>query len=749
MGSVNHILSSQLIQALNYSESIVVLTDVTGCILYVNDTFTTKYGYSRQEAIGNNPRILNTGYHNKAFYEDLWDTIRSGHTWKGIFRNRTKSGHLLWEKATISPVKDSNQKVTGYIAIKEDVTRQRELEKQIEDDKFFLDELFNNAPVGILIFDYLYDQHGDVKNLMVVKANPFASKILGRLGVVGLPTSTIFPGDILTVDRLVMMKEGKSSFEGFIGNLNKYLRFRSFPFGSDKLCLFFYDVTPYKHTIEALEASEERYFSLVEDAPAMICRFNHSGELTYVNQQFCKEMDQSRKELVGRNIFDWMSMQERESTRANIESLSSQSPMVEMEHKIILDNDEEKWQRWVYRALLNSEGAIVEYQSVGMDFTRLKVAEEALRKNRNKLDAIVNNTAAGIGVMTRDGYFSLVNEKFLNLMGYNQPEELYKISNLEITHPEFRDVTINKMDQLKNGLIDEFELEKKFIRKDGSYFWGELHMSPIKNQAGEVEDFIGILTDISQRKKYQVQIQESEAKLRESNAAKDKLFSIIAHDVRNPFNIILGFSNVLKTNLHQFSIEEVQQFVDQIYDASENVYELLSDLLLWAKTQLGQLAVNKEDLNINELVEHSCKSLLSHANEKNITLNNLVSKSLIVQADYEMLKMVFRNLIHNAIKFTESGGTVRIDSHSEVLDNKKFQVLTVNDNGIGIKAEKLNKLFDLDRIETENGTSNEKGTGLGLHLCRELIDNHKGYMKVESEVGVGTKFLIYLPDLIN
>ena len=146
---------------------------------------------------------------------------------------------------------------------------------------------------------------------------------------------------------------------------------------------------------------------------------------------------------MGRNIFDWMSMQERESTRANIESLSSQSPMVEMEHKIILDNDEEKWQRWVYRALLNSEGAIVEYQSVGMDFTRLKVAEEALRKNRNKLDAIVNNTAAGIGVMTRDGYFSLVNEKFLNLMGYNQPEELYKISNLEITHPEFRDVTIN------------------------------------------------------------------------------------------------------------------------------------------------------------------------------------------------------------------------------------------------------------------------------------------------------------------
>ncbi len=737
--------SEQLIKAFDFSENIMVITDKNGIIEYVNQTFVDKYGYTRKEAIGKNPSILNTGYHDAVFYYNLWNTIGNGEAWKGIFRNQSKSGQIIWEHATINPIKDDNGNISGYIAIKEDVTRQVELEKQLEEDQFFLEELFNNAPVGIAILEPVKEEDGRVSDLMVIKSNPNAGNIVGKLGMVGLRLSEVLPSVLINQARLNTMLNQKHSFEAYLEELNKHLRFRSFPFGDQKLCVFYYDVTAYKQTIDALQASEERYFTLVEDAPAMICRFDKNGILSYVNNQYCQVYGVAQEELLGTCFYDMVPPDDREYVIQNVRKLTREHPINEYEHRVVLPNNKIRWQRWIDRALLNTEGEIIEYQSVGMDFTQLKETESALLESKNKLQSIVHNTVVGIGVLDRNGQYILVNSRFLEMMGYQSEEEIYCLSNLDLTHPDSMDVSAHYLKKLVSGEINEYNIEKKYIRKDGSVFWGDLYVSPMRKEDGKVTEIVGIVTDINQKKQYEIKLKENEQKLKELNATKDKLFSIIAHDVKNPFNAILGFSALLKNNLDNYSKEEIRSYVNHILAGSENVYKLLDDLLIWAKTQLGQIQVKKKHFNVYGLVENAFDSFIVHANTKNVALVNDVPKNIELLADYEMLRFVIRNLVHNGIKFSNDPGEVRCSALNIREEGKSFLELIIKDSGIGIRPEKLAVLFNVGEFMATSGTSEEKGSGLGLHLAYDLIEKSGGFITVKSEVGRGTEFIIRLP----
>ena len=182
---------NELLIALNKLETIVVVTDTEGNINYVNDAFEEKYGYSREEALGKNPRILKSGEHDSYFYKDLWNTISNGENWEGDFLNKTKSGRLIWENAKISPI-ITDGKIKGYIAVKEDITYKKDLEEQFHKEKFLLDELFDNAPVGVLLVKPLYSNE-KFEDLIVIKANPIAAGVFNKLGIVGLTMNSFLP----------------------------------------------------------------------------------------------------------------------------------------------------------------------------------------------------------------------------------------------------------------------------------------------------------------------------------------------------------------------------------------------------------------------------------------------------------------------------------------------------------------------------------------------------------------------------
>lgn len=229
--------------------------------------------------------------------------------------------------------------------------------------------------------------------------------------------------------------------------------------------------------------------------------------------------------------------------------------------------------------------------------------------------------------------------------------------------------------------------------------------------------------------------------LKEANLTKDKFFSIIAHDLRNPFNSLLGLTEILKEDYYELSEEEKIDYITEISNASNTLHELLENLLTWSRSQSGKIEFLPKVININEALKNSISVFKHSAEIKKINIVLEVENDF-VYFDSNMLDTVFRNIISNSIKFTEIGGEILI--YREYSD-KNFIIIVIEDNGIGMDSETLNSLFLLESVNSRQGTNQEKGTGLGLIIIKDFIELNGGKIEVESEVNKGTKFKVYIP----
>jgi len=237
------------------------------------------------------------------------------------------------------------------------------------------------------------------------------------------------------------------------------------------------------------------------------------------------------------------------------------------------------------------------------------------------------------------------------------------------------------------------------------------------------------------------QILISNEKLSYELAAKDKFFAIIAHDLKNPFSSLIGFSEILDEEYHDLTEEERIEYIKIIRSVSKSSLDLLLNLLEWARLQTGKISFEPTRVNLSELIENELILLSNSAFEKNVTINHSINDSIVYNMDPFMMSTVLRNLVSNAIKFTPSGGIIYIST----MESETEVRIYVTDTGVGISQERIGKLFKVDSSFSTKGTNNESGTGLGLILCKEFIEKHDGLIEVESTVGKGTTFLIHLP----
>jgi len=254
-----------------------------------------------------------------------------------------------------------------------------------------------------------------------------------------------------------------------------------------------------------------------------------------------------------------------------------------------------------------------------------------------------------------------------------------------------------------------------------------------------------IADELEQRIIINKELEEKSVKLKESNATKDKFFSIIAHDLRSPFNTILGFSNILVENFDDFSNEEIKEISSSINTSSIKTYKLLENLLEWAKIQMNKVQFYPENIDLDNLIKEVIEIVEIQASHKNIKIKNNINNNFELKADRNMLHSIIRNLITNAIKFTPKFGLITLDAKKI---NTHFEI-TVSDTGVGMSEEHKNKLFKITEKVTNPGTENEPGTGLGLLLCKEFIERHNGLIWAESIVGKGSEFKISLPEINN
>ncbi len=247
--------------------------------------------------------------------------------------------------------------------------------------------------------------------------------------------------------------------------------------------------------------------------------------------------------------------------------------------------------------------------------------------------------------------------------------------------------------------------------------------------------------EIQNREKIQKTLIESEQQLIKTNAAKDKFFSIIAHDLKNPFNTILGFSDLLATEFQDFTKDEIREFLGNISNASKQAYTLLENLLIWAQTQNRNLEFKPEVIDIKSLINDAIALVEIQAKTKNIELTSRITESQMVSADKNMIDIILRNLLTNAIKFTPQSGKVEV---SAVKSGGRIDI-SIRDNGVGIAAEQLPHVFRIESDIKTRGTERETGSGLGLILCKEFAEMQGGNISVESEEGKGSIFTFSIP----
>lgn len=256
---------------------------------------------------------------------------------------------------------------------------------------------------------------------------------------------------------------------------------------------------------------------------------------------------------------------------------------------------------------------------------------------------------------------------------------------------------------------------------------------------------IGLLAYSKHTKAHFSIIENKNKELIRTNATKDKFISILAHDLRSPFQATLGFIDLLKTGLKTLSIKELEKYVHNIDTSTRGSFELLENLLLWAQSQGGNIKITKEKLHLRNEIILAANPYQSAAEIKKIKMHIDISNAHEVYADKFTLRIIIANLLSNAIKFTPAHGNIRI----EALQNNGFSEISIRDNGVGIPTEVIPQLFLIEADISTLGTEKEKGTGLGLLLCKEFIENQGGKIRVESEVGKGTTFTITLPDQVT
>ena len=281
--------------------------------------------------------------------------------------------------------------------------------------------------------------------------------------------------------------------------------------------------------------------------------------------------------------------------------------------------------------------------------------------------------------------------------------------------------------------------EIRIILPDGTVKWLLNTIVPMI-QDNKIVKLNGINIDITERKIAENKIIDLNRKLLQLNADKDRFISILGHDLKTPFSNILGLSEILTGEINSLNKEDITDIARNINKSAQITNKLLEDILMWARTQQGKIPYKPQILDFRDICIDILEILSSNANAKNITINYSAPDNINIYADIDMLKTVIRNLVSNAIKFTNNGGAININSEQ----NSKTTI-SVSDNGIGLAPDSLTKLFDISEFLTTKGTEGETGTGLGLLLCKEFVEKHGGKIWVDSEVGKGSDFKFTLP----
>ncbi len=719
-------------------------TDARGVYTYSSPSVENILGYTTKEILGKTPFDFILPEESEkiaAIFQRIFANrepiVRLENT------NRHKDGRLAILETNAAPFFNFSGQILGYRGVNRDITERKLAEGKISYISKVQNLILENSTMGIAF----------VRNRTFEWANSRLAELL-RLSIGQLqnaPTRIIYPSDEMYEDlgktAYQTMSKGKRSDSTYqLQRGDRTLFWCRFigkalnPANPNEGSIWMIeDITKRIQAEEALKKSQANLQALIENTDDRVWSVDCNYNFTTINsnlQQDIKTIYEIELKM-GDNIsvlppslyIPWKERYDRAlqgETFTIIDQYPSESTNAYVEislHPIYMEKQ------------------ITGVTCFSRDITQKKVAEEALRLSRSKLTLAMDIAKLANWEYDVKSNLFLHNDRFYALYGttveeqggqYISPEDYAR----KFVHPE--DINMVK-DEIDKALATDDpnysnQVEHRIVRTDGKIRYVVVRYIIQKDESGKTIKTYGVNQDITDQKK-------NEFELRDLNATKDKFFSIIAHDLKTPFNSIIGFSDLMVEQIQEKNYEEIDEYARIIKKSSLQAMDLLMNLLEWSRLQTGKIKFNPESIKIASLINEVTELLIPSAQHKSISISKEIQQNILVIVDKYMVSTILRNLISNAIKFTNPGGKIVIS----VEYKQNELMITVSDNGVGIPKDTLGKLFQLGENNSTTGTQNEKGTGLGLLLCKDFVEKHGGKIWAESELGKGSIFKFILP----
>lgn len=499
-----------------------------------------------------------------------------------------------------------------------------------------------------------------------------------------------------------------------------------------------------KRAEQALRESEHRFRSLVETAASVIMSLSPEGLILEFNPEAERLYGRRREDVLGQDYFAlFLPEGPRDAIRMTIASILAGNPMRGLEYPIRTADGVERILTWnVSRLGAAGNGLPEGIIAVGQDITDHKRADEALRESEQRFRKIFEEGPLGMAIVGVDHRFVKVNEQLSRMLGYPH-DELIELSFHEVTHPADLGQTDQLTGQVFRGAISSYQIDTRYLRKDGSVLWGSATGSVIRDEEGNPRYGLVMIEDITTRKHAEADLRAARDQALDAARAKSEFLAIVSHELRTPMQ---GFLGALSLLLGSGLTEAQQEYANLMQSCAQAQLAVVNDLLDFSKIEAGKVTFTLRPDDLQRTVNEVIMLLAGDAEKKGLRLSAHYDDGAprYVSIDRERVRQILMNLVGNAIKFTPRG-SIRVHVSGQVDSSSRAQLrLVVADTGIGIPQDKLPFVFERFSQVDSSSTRRHGGTGLGLSICKELVELMGGHIGVTSQPGRGSEFWVTL-----
>ena len=734
----------------NFSPNGILLEDATGSIIDANPAFCEMTGYSYEELIGNNIQMLT---HPDVFnlVDQNIKKLLNGEKLKHIEKSIKKDGTITFMELSESRFLLPNGDI-GIICIAEDISDRVKAQEALSISEESYKGLFNNATDAI----YIQDRNGifvDV-NMGAVRMYGYPRDyFLGKtpeilsapgknnLSVTAKLVQKAFDGEPQQFEFWGIDKNGKVFPKEVRLNKGSY-------FGEEVVIAFSRDISQRKQAMEALKESQRQIATLLGNLQGMAyrCLNDKNWTMEFVSEGGIELTGYDPTDLVCNHTISYNSLihpEDREIVWDKIQPALQKKQSFQVSYRIITKDKKEKWVFEQGIGIYSNEDKLLALEGFITDITERKHAEFEIRK----LSRSIEQSPTIVVIVNLQGNIEYVNPQFYKVTGYSPDEIIGKNPRVLKSGNTPKSVYTSLWKTITAG--KEWYGEFQNRKKNGELYWELANIFPLKDDHGKITHFIGMKEDITVRKKMVEDLLLAKEKAEESDRLKSSFLANMSHEIRTPMNAIIGFSQLLSDV--GVSDEERNHYISLIQNSSNDLLGLIDDIIDISKIEAGQIKIFKSqyfvDNILNELYDSYNQILITKKNKSNLKLiynKPEGGQHIVLYTDIDRFKQIIRNLISNALKFTDTG---IVEFGFQVDHSQKYSLLCfyVKDTGIGIAADKLEIIFDSFRQASVSNTKIYGGTGLGLAITKKMVELLGGNIWVESAPEQGSTFYFTLP----